>query len=224
MPALSSAIKQKKNKLINKIQNKSIELSLLLSLPASLGAILASEEIVSALFGYGNFNIFDVEQTAKALKFFGYGIIAFALIKILSNNFFARNDTKTPFYISCIIVLLNLSISIFYFRDVGFIILPIATSISSWIGTFLYAIILIKKNNLDFGKKFYFKLFKIILCSFAMSLGLLFCLSTFQNYLVFDYQYKSLFLILIVGFIAFIYLILCKFSGLIDLKSYKIKA
>ena len=224
LPALSSAIKQKKNKLINKIQNKSIELSLLLSLPASLGAILASEEIVSALFGYGNFNIFDVEQTAKALKFFGYGIIAFALIKILSNNFFARNDTKTPFYISCIIVLLNLSISIFYFRDVGFIILPIATSISSWIGTFLYAIILIKKNNLDFGKKFYFKLFKIILCSFAMSLGLLFCLSTFQNYLVFDYQYKSLFLILIVGFIAFIYLILCKFSGLIDLKSYKIKA
>ena len=36
-----------------------------------------------------SFSIKDVELTADALMFFGYGIIAFALIKVLS-NFFSR--------------------------------------------------------------------------------------------------------------------------------------
>ena len=43
-------------------------------------------------------------MTSDALMFFGYGVIAFALIKILSNFFFARDNTKTPFYISAFIV------------------------------------------------------------------------------------------------------------------------
>ena len=51
------------------IQNKSLQLSLLLSIPASLGLIIASEEIVSGLFGYGSFTFKDVELTSKALIF-----------------------------------------------------------------------------------------------------------------------------------------------------------
>ena len=55
LPILSKAFKQKNIKKIFSIQNRSIELSLLLSIPASLGLILASDEIVNALFGYGSF-------------------------------------------------------------------------------------------------------------------------------------------------------------------------
>ena len=51
-------------------------------------------------------------MTATALKFFGYGVPAFALIKILSNFFFARDNTKTPFYISIFIVSINIFISV----------------------------------------------------------------------------------------------------------------
>ena len=60
LPILSEAFKQKNIKKIFSIQNRSIELSLLLSIPASLGLILASEEIVSALFGYGSFTEKDI--------------------------------------------------------------------------------------------------------------------------------------------------------------------
>ena len=81
MPVLSKAFKQKKLSKISNIQSRSIELSLLLSIPASLGLIIASEQIVSALFGYGSFNLKNVEMTALALKFFGYGVPAFALNK-----------------------------------------------------------------------------------------------------------------------------------------------
>ena len=94
------------------IQNKSIELCLLLSIPASFGLIIASREIVGALFGYGSFLDKDVILTAQALKYFGFGVPAFALIKILSNFFFARENTKLPFYISVFSVLLNVFISV----------------------------------------------------------------------------------------------------------------
>ena len=104
LPVLSKAIKTKNFKKISNIQNKSFELSLIFSIPASFGLILASEEIIGALFGYGSFSINDVKMTSLALKFFGYGVPAFALIKVLSNFFFARNNTKSPFYISGMIV------------------------------------------------------------------------------------------------------------------------
>ena len=91
-------------------------MSLLLSIPASIGLIVASKEIVNGLFGYGSFTIEDVKMTSSALMFFGYGVIAFALIKILSNFFFARDNTKTPFFISSFIVFLNVLISVSFLK------------------------------------------------------------------------------------------------------------
>ena len=44
-----------------------------------------------------HFLVDDVEMTADALKYFGYGVPAFALVKVLSNFFFARDNTKTTF-------------------------------------------------------------------------------------------------------------------------------
>ena len=38
------------------IQNKALELSLFLSLPASIALLIGSEEVISALFGYGQFD------------------------------------------------------------------------------------------------------------------------------------------------------------------------
>ena len=104
-----------------------MELSLFLSLPATLALIIASEEIVSALFGYGSFNEESVKNSALALFYFALGLPAFSMIKIFSSFIFARNDTKTPFYFSLISVILNIVISLSLFSKLGFIIIPIAT-------------------------------------------------------------------------------------------------
>ena len=169
LPVLSKAFKQKKFFKISNIQSRSIELSLLFSIPASLGLIIASKEIVNALFGYGSFTIENINMTASALKYFGYGIPAFALIKVLSNFFFARNNTKTPFYISTFIVLLNIFISITFFNKLGFIIIPIATSISAWIGVIAYIYLLNDKNFLLLKDYLFKNVLKIILSTVFMS-------------------------------------------------------
>ena len=221
LPVLSKAFKMKNEKKISDIQNKSFELSLLFSIPASFGLILASHEIVNALFGYGSFSSNDVEKTATALKFFGYGVPAFALIKILSNFFFARDNTKTPFYISAFVVLLNILISISFFSKIGFIIIPIATSISTWVGVIIYIYLLKSKKILLLKNKLMINFFKILTSTILMSIILLFSLDRFMNYLDYSYNYKAFYLISIVSFVGMFYLLSCYLLGILKLKNYK---
>ncbi len=221
LPALSKAFKMKNVKKISDIQNKSFELSLLFSIPASFGLILASEEIVNALFGYGSFSQNDVEMTAIALKFFGYGVPAFALIKILSNFFFARDNTKTPFYISLFIVLLNILISVSFFKKIGFIIIPMATSISTWIGVFVYIYFLNSKKILLIKNQLATNFIKILISTTIMSFILLFSLDKFANNLDYNYNYKAVYLISIVSFVGMFYLLSCYLLGILKFKNYK---
>ena len=221
LPALSKAFKNRSVKKISDIQNKSIELSLLFSIPASIGLILASNEIVNALFGYGSFSLNDVKMTAAALKFFGYGVPAFALIKILSNLFFARDNTKTPFYISIFIVFLNILISVSLFNKIGFTIIPIATSISTWFGVFIYIYLLNNKKILLLRNQLMINFIKIMISTTIMSSILLLSLDKFANYLDYNYSYKAVYLISIISFVGIFYLLSCYLLGLLKLKNYK---
>ena len=221
LPVLSKALKTKNLKKISNIQNKSFELSLLFSIPASFGLILASDQIVNALFGYGSFSVNDVKMTASALKFFGYGVPAFALIKVLSNFFFARDNTKTPFYISLLIVLLNILISISFFNKIGFLIIPIATSVSTWIGVFVYMYILKSNNALLLKNDLLMNFVKLLVSTITMSFILLFFLDSFSNNLDYYYKYKSVYLVLIVSFAGMVYLLSCYLLGILKLKNYK---
>jgi len=154
LPELSKHVKNNNSDLITNLQNRALELCLFLSIPAATALVLASEEIITSLFGYGSFDYKSVTNTAIALTFFAFGVPAFSILKIFSNFFFARNNTKLPFYLSVVSVIINILISVSLFGKLGFIIIPIATSISSWINVFLH-FYFIKKNDLhSFDNKF----------------------------------------------------------------------
>ena len=204
------------------IQNKSLELCLLLSLPACFGLIIASEEITSALFGYGSFREEDVVLTAKALKYFGYGVPAFALIKVLSNFFFARDNTRTPFYISLFSVFLNILISVSFFKQIGFVIIPIATSIATWLAVLIYVILLIKMKYFDAKYLFFANISKTFISSLIMSLGLYYLLSFFEEKLIYSSQYKSFYLIMTIILSTSAYLLLTRLLGIFKIKNFKI--
>ena len=190
-------------------------------MPASLGLILASEEIVNALFGYGSFSKDDVKLTANALKYFGYGVPAFALIKILSNFFFARDNTKIPFYISTGMVVINIFISLSLFSSFGFIIIPIATSIATWIGVLFYIYLLNKKKSLLLNIELIPNFLKILAATIIMSFILSIALNNYENYLDYTYKFKSIYLLSIVGFTGIIYLLSCYLFGILKINNYK---
>ncbi len=217
LPQLSKYVQSKKKDKILLIQNKALELSLFLSLPASVALILGSEQIISALFGYGSFDKNSVLNSSQALYYFALGLPAFALIKVFSSFFFANHNTKTPFYISLISVILNILISVYYFNEIGFIIIPIATTISSWFNGILLFIFLKNRNFFSFNQIFLIKFFKIVVASILMGFVFQFLLDLFQNELTFEQPYKSLYLILS-AFIGLVFYLIISYS----IKAFKI--
>jgi len=206
LPQLSKYIQNDKKEEIVLIQNKALELSLFLSIPATIALLIGSEQIVSALFGYGSFDESGVKNSASALFYFSLGLPAFALIKVFSSFFFARHNTKIPFYISLFSVLLNILISVFYFKTIGFIIIPIATSISSWFNSIVLFIFLKKKNLFNFNLIFINRFIRIVISAIIMGLFFNYLINFFDNDLIYEKNFKSAYLIGIVLLALFSYL------------------
>ena len=207
LPQLSKYVHNKKLKKIDLIQNKALELSLFLSIPATIALLIASEEIISSLFGYGSFDEESVKNSAKALFYFGLGLPAFSLIKVFSAFFFARHDTKIPFYISLISVLLNILISIVFFREIGFLIIPIATTISSWFNAIVLFFVLKHRKLFSFNLLFISRFFKILIASALMGIFFYYLIHFFHDKFLFEQVLKSLYLIgsVILGMIFYIF-------------------
>ncbi len=195
LPQLSKHVESQNKEKINLIQNKALELSLFLSIPAAIALLIGSEEIISSLFGYGSFDELSVKNSAKALFYFAIGLPAFSLIKVFSTFFFARHDTKIPFYISLTSVLLNIFISIFYFKEVGFLIIPVATTISSWINAFLLFIFLKKKKLFSFNLVFISRFIKILIASLLMGIFFDYTINFLNDKFVYQASFKAAYLI-----------------------------
>ena len=223
LPQLSKQISFKNKKKIDFIQNKALELSLFLSLPASVALLIAANQIISALFGYGQFDENSVLNSAKALYYFGLGLPAFAMIKVFSSFFFANHDTKTPFYISLVSVLLNIIISVYFFRSIGFIIIPIATTISSWFNSILLFLFLKKRNLFSFNKIFFIRFFKIVVSSILMGLFFNYLMILFNHQLSFGNSLKSIYLILSVILGLGFYLLISYLIKAFQLEDIKLK-
>ena len=195
LPQLSRHIKNEKKDAITLIQNKALELSLFLSIPATVALLIASEQIVSALFGYGTFDEDGVKNSSNALFYFSLGLPAFSLIKVFSSFFFARHNTKIPFYISLVSVLLNILISIIYFKNIGFIIIPIATSISSWFNSIMLFIFLKKENVFDFNFIFINRFIRILIAAGIMGLFFNYLINFFDTNLIYEQSFKAVYLV-----------------------------
>ena len=217
LPQLSKHVQNKKKEKIHLIQNKALELSLFLSIPAAIALLIASEEIISSLFGYGSFDQESVKKSAKALFYFGLGLPAFSLIKIFSTFFFARHETKIPFYISLISVLLNIFISIIFFKEIGFLIIPMATTISSWFNAISLFIILKNKKLFNFNLIFINRFIRILIVSFVMGMSFNYLINFFSDKFIYEEALKSVYLISLVIFGFTFYILLA-----ILIKAFKI--
>ena len=192
-------------------------------MPATLALLIGSEEIISALVGYGSFDKTAVKNSSLALYFFSFGLPAFAFIKVFSSFFFANHNTKIPFYISFVSVLLNIVISIYFFKNIGFVIIPIATSVSSWFNAIILFIYLKKENLFYFEKNFLIKFLKIVFASLLMCLFFKYLISNYESLLIYSYNYKIFYLILFVILAFIFYLFVSIFIKAFNYQDLKLK-
>ena len=78
-----------------------------------------------------------------------------------------------------------------------------------------------KNNYLFLEKKIIYQFFKITISSVIMCIVLVFLLTKYSNFLNYTYNYKSIYLLIIVGFVGIVYLLSCYLLGLLKTKNYK---
>ena len=223
LPNLSKHIQSKNKNKINFIQNKALELSLFLSLPATLALLIASEEITSSLFGYGSFDLESVKNSSLALFYFSLGLPAFSIIKIFSSFLFARHNTKVPFYFSVFSVIVNIIVSLYFFDEIGFIIIPIATTISSWLNAFLLLIYLINKEYFSIKFDLIKSFLKIFLSTILTSYIFYYLINYFSDNLSYNSEYKLLTIILLVIVTFIIYILISILTKAFKTSDIKLK-
>ena len=112
--------------------NRASELSLALTIPASVALMVIPVPLVSVLFERGAFTSADTAATAMAVAIYGLGLPAFVLQKTLQPLFFAREDTKRPFYYALAAMVINLLLAVGLSYYIGFIAAAVGTTMTGW--------------------------------------------------------------------------------------------
>ena len=190
--------------MLNKLLTLSSLLTLRIASPNNFDTDTAL--VFLQLLGHLKSMLSVMTNSSKALFYFAFGLPAFSLIKVFSSFYFARHNTKLPFYISLFSVLLNILVSVIFFKKVGFIIIPIATTISSWFNSILLFIFLKKDNFFNFNLVFISRFFRILFSSIIMGIIIYYLTTFFKTNLAYDQSFKSVFLIVIVlvGLISYL--------------------
>lgn len=142
-------------------------------IPATIGIIVLRAQIVRLIFGIGNFDWEATYWTTKTLLFFSFGLIAQGLIPLLIRSFYAIQDTKNPFYIGVIVMVINAILSVaFAFTPalgLGVAGVALAFSIAGIVNAFLlFAVLHEKIGILDPDHKIFESTARLVIASVMM--------------------------------------------------------
>ena len=218
LPNLAKRISLGENKEQNLIQEKAILLSLLFALPSAVALYYLSELVITSLFGYGVFIQSDIIATAKALKIYAIAIPAFMIIKVVSPNFFARKDTKTPVLVGTLCAFINIILTWYLMNKYGFIGIAISLSIAGYLNAILLFTIMITRNFYNCTRIFLVICLKILLSTIFMLFILFILDKIFFNNIGMSFKFAEVFKLILFIFSGLISYFL--FNYLLGVKKY----
>lgn len=185
--------------------NRASEISLALTIPASVALMVIPLPLVSVLFERGAFTSDDTAATALAVAIYGLGLPAFVLQKTLQPLFFAREDTKRPFYYALIAMVLNAALAIGLSPLIGFTAAAIGTSLTGWAMVLLLARgARTMGEAAKFDDRFKRRLVRIVLASIGMGLTLSIAATTMTPFFgVPTVRYLALLVLVVIGIISY---------------------
>ena len=185
--------------------NRASEISLSLTIPASVALMVIPLPLVSVLFERGAFTSDDTAATALAVAIYGLGLPAFVLQKTLQPLFFAREDTKRPFYYALMAMILNAALAIGLSPVIGFSAAAIGTSLTGWA-----MVVLLVRGARTMGEaakfdvRFKQRLVRIIFAALGMGLILLLAAITMKPFFgIPTVRYLALLVLVIIGIISY---------------------
>lgn len=146
LPLMSRQLKEGKLTAAQFSMNRAIEIILLFGLPATAALLVIAEPIIRVIYEHGKFTATDTVATYQTLMAFAIGLPAFLVVKVFAPGFYAMKDTKTPFKIAFVCVVVNLVLNLTLIHYIAHVGMALATSIASWVNALLLGGILYKRG------------------------------------------------------------------------------
>ena len=112
--------------------SRAAEISLVLTIPSAVALIVVPQTLVSVMFERGASNVDDTAAIAAAVAVYALGLPAFVLQKVLQPIYFAREDTRRPFYFAVVAMVINVALAVGLAPVIGWIAPAIATTVAGW--------------------------------------------------------------------------------------------
>ncbi|WP_299031159.1 murein biosynthesis integral membrane protein MurJ [uncultured Sulfitobacter sp.] len=155
--------------------SRAAEISLALTIPSAVALIVIPLTLVSVLFERGASGTDDSAAIATAVMIYGLGLPAFVLQKIIQPLYFAREDTRRPFYFALVAMVVNAALAVGLSPYVGWLAPAIAATVAGWA---MYALLALGARGFGDAAKvdarFRRRIWRIIAASLVMGVALWF--------------------------------------------------
>src|SRR3546814_3068121 len=105
---------------------------MLLTVPAAVALYFTGSAFVRVFMQSGAFTPQDAAITGTLVSGLVIGLPAYVLVKVLTPNFFARKDTRTPVYTAAFSLLVTIMLNLVLIPRLGVLSLAIAGAIGAW--------------------------------------------------------------------------------------------
>ncbi|OBU10069.1 murein biosynthesis integral membrane protein MurJ [Photobacterium aquimaris] len=185
LPALSRKHVDKSPEQFSHTMDWGVRMVLILGIPAMLGMITLAKPMLMVMFMRGEFDLYDVNQTAMSLWVVSAGLLNYMLIKVFAPGYYARQDTKTPVKIGIIAMVSNMVFNAIFAPFYGYVGLSIASVLSALLNAGLLYRGLHKENIYRVSRQTLLFVLRLAIAGVVMVAGLLWFSPTTEQWLGF---------------------------------------
>ncbi len=132
LPALSRHLSRAEDDDAARLQSNAIELAMLLTIPCAVALFFTGTAFVRVFMAGQAFTQEDAAVTGMVVQGLVLGLPAYVLVKVLTPNFFARKDTRTPVITAAISLLITVGLNIVLVPRIGVTGLAISGAVGAW--------------------------------------------------------------------------------------------
>lgn len=186
--------------------SRAAEVSLALTIPSAVALMVVPFALVSVLYERGASSVDDTAAIATAVMIYALGLPSFVLQKILQPIYFAREDTRRPFYFAVAAMVINAALAIGLAPFVGWIAPAIATTAAGWA---MFAMLAIGARSFGaevarFDARFHQRIWRIVAASVAMGGALWLGNAALQPFLGMDWwRGLALLALILIGAVSY---------------------
>lgn len=216
LPALSRYLGREEEEEAARLQSNAIELAMLLTVPCAVALFFTGTAFVRVFMAGQAFTQDDASITGLVVQGLVLGLPAYVLVKVLTPNFFARKDTRTPVVTAAISLVVTIALNLVLVPMLGVVGLAISGAVGAWTNIILLSAILAMRGYYSLPARLVGRIIRIALAAAVMGAALWFLMQQIDPWFTGSLSEKALGVAAILGAAAITYFPATMILGVLD--------